>query len=101
MEEYLQKLSAYIAEHPPDIHSDGGDTILDALFWAYCESAGADNENVQQGYDSLSWVCLLDLREFAASRDASRFGSVSAGGGLALVRRGCSSGKIRKPVSRK
>ena len=53
MEEYLQKLSAYIAEHPPDSHSDGGDTILDALFWAYCESAGADNENVQQGYDTL------------------------------------------------
>ena len=53
MEEYLQKLSAYIAEHPPDIHSDGGDTILDALFWTYCESAGGDSEGVQQAYDSL------------------------------------------------
>ena len=53
MEEYLRKLSAYISEHPPDIHSDGGDTILDALFWAYCESTGGDNENVQQGYDTL------------------------------------------------
>ena len=53
MEEYLQKLSAYIAEHPPDSHSDGGDTILDALFWAYCESAGGDSEGVQQAYDSL------------------------------------------------
>ena len=53
MEEYLRKLSAYVAEHPPDIHSDDVHTILDALFWAYCESAGADNENVQQGYNTL------------------------------------------------
>ena len=53
MEEYLRKLSAYVAEHPPDIHSDDVHTILDALFWAYCESSGADNENVQQGYDTL------------------------------------------------
>jgi len=53
MEEYLRKLSTYVAEHPLDIHSDDVHTILDALFWAYCESAGADNENVQQGYDTL------------------------------------------------
>lgn len=53
MEEYRQKLSAYVAEHPPDIQSDDVNTILDALFWAYCESAGADNENVQQRYDIL------------------------------------------------
>ena len=53
MEEYLRKLSALVAEHPPDMHSDDVHTILDALFWAYCESAGADNENVQQGYDTL------------------------------------------------
>jgi len=60
MKEYLQKLSAHIAEYPPDIHSDGGDTILDALFRAYCESAGTDNENVQQGYDALQQLlqCL-------------------------------------------
>ena len=49
MEEYLRKLSAYAAEHPPDMHSDDIHTIFYALFWAYCESAGADNENVQQG----------------------------------------------------
>ena len=53
MEEYLQKLSAYIAEHPPDIHSDDVHTILDALFWTYCETAGTDDENVQHGYDTL------------------------------------------------
>ena len=53
MEEYLRKLGTYVAEHPPDIHSDDVHTTLDALFWAYCESAGADNENVQQGYDTL------------------------------------------------
>ena len=53
MEEYLRKLSAYVAEHPPNINSDDVHTILDALFWVYCESAGADNENVQQGYDIL------------------------------------------------
>ena len=53
MEEYLRKLRAYVAEHPPDIHSDGVHTILDALFWSYCESAGTDNENVQQGYNTL------------------------------------------------
>ena len=53
MEEYLRKLSTYVAEHPPDIHSDDVHTILDALFWAYCESAGGDSEGVQQAYDSL------------------------------------------------
>ena len=53
MEEYLRKLSAYVAEHPPDIHSDDVHTILDALFWAYCEAAGGDSEIVQQAYDSL------------------------------------------------
>jgi len=52
MEEYLQKFSAYIAEHPPDIRSDDAHTLLDALFRAYCESAGGDSENVQQGYDT-------------------------------------------------
>ena len=65
MEEYLRKLSAYIAEHPPDIHSDDVHTILDALFWTYCESAGADNENVQQGYDTLQqqlqWLPTQDV----------------------------------------
>lgn len=65
MEEYLQNLSVCVAEHPPDIHSDGGDTILDALFWAYCESAGANNENVQQGYDTLQqqlqWLPAQDM----------------------------------------
>ena len=53
MEEYLRKLSTYVAEQAPDIHLDDVHTILDALFWADCESAGADNENVQQGYDTL------------------------------------------------
>ena len=50
MEEDLRKLSAFVAVHPPDFRSDGGDTILDALFWVYCENAGADCEVVQQGY---------------------------------------------------
>lgn len=54
MEGYLRKLSAYVAEHPPDFHSDGGDTILDALFWVYCENASADCKVVQQGYDVLN-----------------------------------------------
>ena len=53
MEEYLRKLRAYVAEHPPDLHTNGEDTILDALFWTYCESAGGDSEGVQQAYDSL------------------------------------------------
>lgn len=54
MEEYIRKLSAYVAEHPPNFHSDSGDTILDALFWAYCENAGADSEAVQRGYNDLN-----------------------------------------------
>ena len=35
MEEYLRKLSAYVAEHPPNINADDVHTILDALFWVY------------------------------------------------------------------
>ena len=53
MEEYLRKCSAYVSEHPLDMYSEDVHTILDALFWAYCEAAGTDNENVQQGYDTL------------------------------------------------
>lgn len=41
VEEYLRKLSAYVAEHPPDFHAEDADTILDALFWAYSETACA------------------------------------------------------------
>lgn len=33
VEQFLQNLSTYIAEHPQDIHLEDADTILDALFW--------------------------------------------------------------------
>ena len=32
VEEFLRKLSDYIAKHPPVLHSEDVDTILDALF---------------------------------------------------------------------
>ena len=58
MKEYLRKLSAYIAEHPPVLHSDDADTILDALFWAYSEAACADGQAVLQYNENLN--CLLN-----------------------------------------
>ena len=48
VEEFLRKLSAYIAEHPPVLHSEDADTILDALFWVYSEAACADGQAVRQ-----------------------------------------------------
>ena len=54
MKEYLQKLSAYIAEHPPVLHSEDADTILDALFWVYSEAACADCQAVRQYNDNLN-----------------------------------------------
>ena len=54
MEEFLRKLSAYIAEHPPVLHSKNTDTILDALFWAYSEAACADGQAIQQYNENLN-----------------------------------------------
>ena len=54
VEEFLRKLSAYIAEHPHDIHLEDADTILDVLFWAYSESAGADSKAVLQYNENLN-----------------------------------------------
>ena len=54
VEQFLQKLSAYIAEHPPVLHSEDTDTILDALFWAYSEAACADGQAIQQYNENLN-----------------------------------------------
>ena len=54
VEEYLRKLSAYVAEHPPDFHAKDADTILDALFWAYSETACADSQAVRQSNEYLN-----------------------------------------------
>lgn len=54
MEEFLQNLSAYIAEHPQDIHLEDADSILDALFWSYSETARADSRAVQQYNENLN-----------------------------------------------
>ena len=53
MEEFLRKLSAYIAKHPPALHSEDADTILDALFWVYSEAACADGQAVLQYNENL------------------------------------------------
>ena len=54
MEELLRKLSAYIAEHPPVLHSEDADTILDVLFWAYSETSCADGQAVLQYNENLN-----------------------------------------------
>ena len=54
MEEYLRKLSAYVAEHPPDFHAEDANSILDALFWAYSETACADSQAVRQSNENLN-----------------------------------------------
>ena len=60
MKEYLQRLSAYIVEHPPVLHSEDADTILDALFWVYSETASADSQEIQQYNDNLNQL-LQDM----------------------------------------
>ena len=54
VKEYLRKLSAYIAEHPPALHSEDADSILDALFWVYSEAACADSQAVRQHNENLN-----------------------------------------------
>ena len=54
MEQFLQKLSAYVAEHPLVLHSEDADTILDALFWVYSEAACADGQVVQRYNENLN-----------------------------------------------
>ena len=54
MEQFLQKLSAYVEEHPLVQHSEDADTILDALFWVYSEAACADSQAVRQHNENLN-----------------------------------------------
>ena len=54
VKEYFRKLSAYIAEHPPVLHSEDADTILDVLFWAYSETSCADGQAVLQYNENLN-----------------------------------------------
>ena len=54
VEEFLRKLSIYIAEHPPVLQSEDADTILDALFWVYSEAACADGQVVRQYNENLN-----------------------------------------------
>ena len=54
VKEYFRKLSAYIAEHPPVLHSEDADTILDMLFWAYSETSCADGQAVLQYNENLN-----------------------------------------------
>ena len=54
VEQFLRKLSTYIAEHPQDIHVGDADTILDALFWLYSETECADSQAVQQYNENLN-----------------------------------------------
>ena len=54
VEQFLQKLSAYIAEHPPVLHSEDADSILDALFWVYSETSCADGQAVLQYNENLN-----------------------------------------------
>ena len=54
MEQFLQKLSAYVAEHPLVLHFEDADMILDALFWVYSESARADSQAVLQYNENLN-----------------------------------------------
>ena len=54
MEKYLRKLSAYVAGHPPDFHAEDANSILDALFWAYSETACADSQAVRQSNENLN-----------------------------------------------
>ena len=54
MKEYFRKLSAHIAEHPPVLHSEDADTILDALFWVYSEMACTDGQAVLQYNENLN-----------------------------------------------
>ena len=60
VEKYLRKLSAYVAEHPPDFHAEDANSILDALFWAYSETACADSQSVRQSNENLNRL-LHDL----------------------------------------
>ena len=54
VEQFLQTLSAYIAEHPPVLHSEDAESILDGLFWAYSEAACTDSRAVRQYNENLN-----------------------------------------------
>lgn len=60
VKEFLQRLSAYIAEHPSVLHSEDADTILDALFWVYSATACADGQAIRQYNENLDHL-LQDM----------------------------------------
>ena len=48
MQEYIRKLKTIIADEAKD-----GDSVIDSLFWAYCEKAEGDSEAVQQIFEEI------------------------------------------------
>lgn len=53
METFLKRLSAYVAEHPPDLQATDADSILEAIYWVYCESNSMDSDAIRADLETL------------------------------------------------
>lgn len=63
MKTLAEQLADDCREHP--IQMDGGETILEILFWAYAETHPIDNEKIKGGYARLrEQLHYLSPKEF-------------------------------------
>lgn len=60
MNAYIEKLKAYVENHPIQFDDDCGFPALDSLYWHYAECHNMSNERTKQASANLS-ACLSDL----------------------------------------
>lgn len=59
----IEKLKAYVLEHPPIFEKTGVDSALDTLYWNYTESNLLENNTIKENFRAL-YQCIehLELR---------------------------------------
>ena len=53
MQSFAEALNAYTRDHPFDVGNGDGETVLDQLYQAYCESHESDPPEVRNGFKEL------------------------------------------------
>ena len=53
LQEYISRLTSYIASHPPDLGDCDCETVLDQLYLAYAESHESDPPEIRDGFKEL------------------------------------------------
>ena len=64
MDNFAQRLKAYIESHPLDLGDSECETVLDQLYQAYAESHESDPPEISSGFKELEeFLCTLPLED--------------------------------------